>query len=79
MQSPRKDPKGNIIPLTIVYENSIQEYEKTVRTVLEFLRLDPINTQIPHPSLAQTVDDISEEWVQRFREKLQTSWQNRGW
>jgi LPS sulfotransferase NodH len=79
MQSPRKDPKGNIIPLTIIYEDFIQEYEKAVRTVLEFLRLHPINTQIPHPSLAQTTDDISEAWVQRFHEELQTGWQNRGW
>ena len=71
--------EGKIVPLTIVYEDFIQEYEKTVRKVLEFLGLDPISLKIPSPSLAQTADDLSEEWVQRFREELQNSWENRGW
>jgi len=71
--------EGNIVPLTIVYEDFIQEYEKTVRKVLEFLKLDTINIKIPYPSLTPTADDISEEWVQRFREELQKGWENRGW
>jgi LPS sulfotransferase NodH len=71
--------EGKIVPLTIVYEDFIQEYEKTVRTVLEFLELDPATIQIPSPSLAPTADDISEAWAQRFREELQGGWQNRGW
>src|SRR5512133_2536111 len=58
--------EGKIVPLTIVYEDFIQEYEKTVRKVLEFLELDTISLKIPSPSLAQTADDLSEEWVQRF-------------
>jgi LPS sulfotransferase NodH len=60
--------EGNIVPLTIVYEDFIQEYEKTVRKMLEFLELDTNNVEIPVPSLAQTADAISEEWAQRFRE-----------
>ncbi len=71
--------EGNIVPLTIVYEDFIQEYEKTVRKVLEFLELDTISLTIPSPSLAQTADDLSEEWVQRFREEDQKGWKNRGW
>jgi LPS sulfotransferase NodH len=71
--------EGNIVPLTIVYEDFIQEYEKTVRKVLEFLELDTISIKIPSPSLAPTADDASEEWVQRFREELQNGWENRGW
>jgi LPS sulfotransferase NodH len=71
--------EGNIVPLTIVYEDFIQEYEKTVRKILQFLELDTIDLEIPPPSLAQTADGISEEWVQRFREELQQGWQNRGW
>jgi LPS sulfotransferase NodH len=71
--------EGNIVPLTIVYEDFIQEYEKTVRMVLEFLELDTVNIKIPSPSLARTADDISEEWVQRFREEHQKGWENRGW
>jgi trehalose 2-sulfotransferase len=63
--------EGNIIPLTIVYEDFVQEYEKTVRKVLEFLELDTIGIFVPFPSLAQTADHVSEEYQQ--------GWENRGW
>jgi LPS sulfotransferase NodH len=71
--------EGNIVPLTLVYEDFIQEYEKTVRKVLGFLELDTIDFSIPAPSLARTADDISEKWVQRFREERQKEWEYRGW
>jgi LPS sulfotransferase NodH len=71
--------EGEIVPLTIVYEDFIQEYEKTVRRVLAFLGLDTISLNISPPSLAQTADNISEEWTQRFREELQKGWNHRGW
>jgi LPS sulfotransferase NodH len=71
--------EGNIVPLTLVYEDFVQEYEKTVRKVLEFLELDTISIKIYPPTLAQTADDLSVEWVQRFREECQTGWVNRGW
>lgn len=71
--------EGNIVPLTIVYEDFIQEYEKTVRNMLEFLELDTRNIDIVPPSLAQTADHVSDEWALRFREELQQGWTNRGW
>jgi LPS sulfotransferase NodH len=71
--------EGNIAPLTLVYEDFIAGYEKTVKKVLEFLELETANLQIASPSLARTADAVSEEWVGRFREELQTGWQNRGW
>jgi len=71
--------EGNIVPLTIVYEDFIQEYEKTLRKILEYLEINTNNVEIPVPSLAPTADSISEEWVQRFREELQEGWSNRGW
>ena len=71
--------EGDIVPLTIVYEDFIQEYEKTVRKVLEFLELDTIQLEIPSPWFAKTADDISEEWVQRFRQECQEGWENQGW
>jgi trehalose 2-sulfotransferase len=71
--------EGNIVPLTIVYEDFIQEYEKTVRKVLKFLDLDTINVEIPTPLLANTADQFSEEWIQRFRRECQEGWKNRGW
>lgn len=71
--------EGAIVPLTIVYEDFIQEYEKTVRTVLNFLELDTIGAEIPPPHFVPTADNISEEWVQRFRQERQEGWDNRGW
>jgi len=71
--------EGNIVPLTIVYEDFIYEYEKTVRKVVEFLGLDHTNMKLPRPSLTRTADVTSEEWAQRFREELQEGWKNRGW
>ena len=71
--------EGNVVPLTIVYEDFIQEYEKTVRNVLDFLELDTISISIPSPALIPTADAISEEWVQRFREERQQNWDYRGW
>jgi len=71
--------EGNIVPLTLVYEDFIQEYEKIVRMVLEFLELDTIDVNVLPPHYAQTADQLSEEWVQRFREERQEGWENRGW
>jgi len=71
--------EGNIVPLTLVYEDFISEYETTVKKVLEFLELETANLQIAAPSLARTADAVSEEWAGRFRAELQEGWQNRGW
>ncbi|HLO16328.1 MAG TPA: Stf0 family sulfotransferase [Anaerolineales bacterium] len=71
--------EGKIAPLTIVYEDFIQEYERTVRKILEFLGLNAADIEISPPPLARTADDLSEGWAQRFREELQHGWVNRGW
>jgi LPS sulfotransferase NodH len=71
--------EGGIAPLTLVYEDFILEYERTVRKVLEFLGLDTIEAEIPPPHFTQTADSISEEWVQRFRQERQEGWTYRGW
>ncbi len=71
--------EGDIVPLTIVYEDFVQEYEKTVRKVVDFLGLDSRHLDISAPSLARTSDQVSEEWVQRFRAELQQGWSHQGW
>lgn len=53
--------EGNLVPLTLVYEDFIQEYEKTVRKVLEFLEVDMAGKAIPPPNFMPTTDHISEE------------------
>ena len=71
--------EGNIVPLTIVYEDFVLRYEETVYTILDFLGLDHASVEIQPPSLEPTADEISEQWVQRFRQELQREWTNRGW
>ncbi|MBL8077656.1 MAG: sulfotransferase [Anaerolineales bacterium] len=71
--------EGNITPLNIFYEDFIQNYEGTVRTILDTLELDSKSVTITPPALTQLADDISEEWAQRFREERQKDWPNRGW
>ena len=69
----------NITPLNIFYEDFVQNYEGTVRTILDYLELDSQSAAIAPPALTKLADDISEEWVQRFREERQREWVNRGW
>ena len=71
--------EGSIAPLNIFYEDFVQEYEKTVRTILDYLELDSRSIAIAPPALTKTADAVYEEWVQRFREERQNGWINRGW
>ncbi|MEO1004491.1 MAG: Stf0 family sulfotransferase [Cyanobacteria bacterium J06638_38] len=62
--------EGSIIPLTIVYEDFVLSYEKTIRNILDYLELlDSHSVSILLPPLQQLADDVSEEWVQRFRKE----------
>jgi len=70
---------GNIIPLTVVYEDFIQDYEGSINTILNFLNLNSESVTIAPPYFTQLADELSEEWVQRFREERQNGWQNRAW
>ena len=71
--------EAGIVPLTLVYEDFIQEYEGTVKRILDYLELDSTSVTIAEPYYAQLTDEISEDWVQRFREERQQGWENRGW
>jgi LPS sulfotransferase NodH len=71
--------EAGIVPLTIVYEDFILDYEGTVRKVLDFLNIPSTDVPIAPPSLDRLADDVSEDWVQRFREELQQGWSNQAW
>jgi LPS sulfotransferase NodH/broad specificity phosphatase PhoE len=71
--------ESGIVPLTIVYEDFILDYEGTVRKVLEFLNLPTDNVTIAPPSHDRLADDVSEDWVQRFREEIQQEWKTKAW
>ena len=71
--------EGNITPLNIFYEDFIQNYDGTVRTILDYLELDSKSVTITPPALTKLADAASEDWAQRFREERQNGWPNRGW
>lgn len=71
--------EGGITPLNIFYEDFDQNYERVVHTILDHLELDSSSVTIAPPALTRLADDVSEEWVQRFREERQHGWTNRGW
>ncbi len=71
--------EAGIVPFTVVYEDFILEYERTVQRILEYLELDSNSIAIPRPYYERLADDVSEIWVQRFREERQQGWRNRGW
>ena len=67
--------EGSIAPLTIIYEDFILDYEATIKNIISYLELSDIqNVSIPSPPLEKLADDISEEWVQRFRKERQQGW-----
>ena len=53
----------------IVYEDFILGYEETVRQVLDYLNIHTENVSIAPPVLDRLADNVSEEWVHRFREE----------
>lgn len=71
--------EAGIVPLNIVYEDFINEYDKTIRNILDFLELDSSNINISSPNYAQLADEVSDQWAERFRAELQKDWQNKGW
>lgn len=70
---------GNIIPLTIVYEDFIREYPKTIRSVIDFLGITQKDYSIKEPFYEQLSDELSEEWVESFRQEIQQNWNNIIW
>ena len=69
--------RGSIVPLTIVYEDFILAYEATIRNILDYLELpNSNNVEIAPPPLQKLADDVSENWVQRFRQEKQQGWQH---
>jgi LPS sulfotransferase NodH len=63
--------EDGIVPLTIVYEDFILDYEGTVMKVLEFLNIPTDKVKVSPPSLDRLADDVAEQWVQQFRQERQ--------
>jgi LPS sulfotransferase NodH len=71
--------EAGVVPLTIVYEDFVRDYEGTVLRVLYDLGLDTSGVRVAPPGYQKLADEVSEEWAERFRAERQQGWQNRGW
>ena len=59
-----------IEPFEVEYEKLCQDYEGTIRSVLDFLQISlPRGTQIGPPVTIRQADEISRIWEERFLEE----------
>jgi len=67
-------------PLVLVYEDFIEDHAGAVARVLDFLRVQE-SYILPEAAitLVKQADQVSEEWVQRYREEKQRHWTHRAW
>lgn len=68
---------AGVVPLTVTYEDMVLDPQREIDRILAHLSLPQM--VVPSSNLEVTADDLSEVWVQRFRQELQHSWTNRGW
>lgn len=69
---------NGIRPHVVVYEDFHVDIAGTVAGIFEFLGIDRVLARRSEPILKRQADELSEEWVQRFREEQQQGW-NRRW
>ena len=61
----------NIIPLTLVYEDMIQDFPATIQRVVDYLKIDYEELTVDDFFYEKTANSGSEIWVQRFRAECQ--------
>jgi trehalose 2-sulfotransferase len=69
---------ANVVPLTVVYEDFIRDYEGTLRGVLAHLDLGA-GAVIGPPRFEKMADVLSAEWAQRYKQEKQVGWSNPAW
>jgi LPS sulfotransferase NodH len=70
----------NAQPLTIVYEDFIHDYKGTVNEVLSYLGIGDTYDFDPNKiKMGKQADEVSEEWVQQYKEEKQKEWSNVAW
>jgi LPS sulfotransferase NodH len=69
-----------IIPHTVVYEDFIADVSSTLISILDYLKIPiPEDMGLSKNNLEKLADDLSEEWIERYREEKQKGWPNKGW
>lgn len=58
-------------PMEVVYEELVEDYEGTVLWLLEGIGVSiPQNFAITEPKMRRQADDLSEEWVRTYNERV---------
>lgn len=71
--------RGQIRPLTLVYEDWIHDMPGTVRRIFEYLKLPTDELTVAPPVYQKLADELTEEWVERYRQETQASWSKVIW
>ncbi|MBC8501290.1 MAG: sulfotransferase domain-containing protein, partial [DPANN group archaeon] len=59
--------ENDIKPLTLIYEDFIKDFDKTIITIFKFLDVKvPTNFSLPKPKYKKLADNLSEEWYVIF-------------
>ncbi|MEM6397924.1 MAG: Stf0 family sulfotransferase [Bacteroidota bacterium] len=67
--------KNAIVPITLVYEDWVADFQGSIAQILLALDEDPNRAVDVLPTLLKTASQGSEIWVERFRAELQTGWE----
>ena len=69
-----------IIPHTVVYEDFVAGVSSTLVSILDYLNIPiPEDLGLSKKNLEKLADDLSEEWIERYRDEKQKNWPNKGW
>jgi len=71
--------EGKSSSLTIVYEDFKDDYCGTIKQIGEYIGVDIDDTRLSLPYFSKLADEISDEWIERFRIELQKDWSNKIW
>lgn len=71
--------RNGITAMTIIYEDFIVHPERTILETLNYLEIYTDHVDIPEFPFKKTADDVSEEWVNRFRNEIQEGWDKKAW
>ncbi|MEM1326475.1 MAG: Stf0 family sulfotransferase [Bacteroidota bacterium] len=60
-----------IQPLTLIYEDMTADFPKTINQIIEYLEINHQGYPKPTFHYRRTADELSELWVERFRQEIQ--------
>lgn len=71
---------GRVWPFVVVYEDLASAYETVALQILDHLGIPaPSDLVFGQRKMIKQADDLSEEWVTRYRERKQANWEHEQW